>query len=222
MSETPITESWKLNYPEWIKAIDEKTIGSREITSPAIYDTICQYKPESVLDLGCGEGWLTRKLMEAGIKSVGIDATEGLIDRAKEKGGAFYVKTYETIIEEQSVPQAPYEAVVLNFCLYHREETGQLLGTLKHLLHKRRLVMIQTLHPFAFAGTGFAYEDQWIADSWKGLKGNFHSPHTWYYRTLEGWMAMFERSGLRVVTVKEPKAPQATVPSSIIFVLSVL
>lgn len=220
MNETTITESWQINASEWIKALEGNTIGSRKVTSPAIVETILHINPSSVLDLGCGEGWLVNKLVDEGITCVGIDATNELIERASTNGGEFYVKTYEEIIEEKNVPSTPYEAVVFNFCLYHKEETEHLLKTVISFLHKRKLVIIQTLHPFAFLGTGFVYENQWIDDSWKGLKGDFQSPHKWYYRTMEGWMSTIAKSGLKVVDIKEPSAPNATTPSSVIFILS--
>lgn len=220
MKETTITDSWQINSAEWIKAIEDKTIESRKITSPAVYEILLDLRPQNVLDIGCGQGWLSHALSEAGIETVGLDATPALIDQAKIKGGNFYVKTYEEIIESGTVPGSPYEAIVFNFCLYHEMETESLLKTVKEFLHKRKLVVIQTLHPFAFMGTDFNYENQWIEDSWKGLKGNFHSPHAWYYRTLAGWMSTLQRSGLQVVAIEEPKAPQAKTPSSIIFILT--
>lgn len=209
-----------MNASEWITALAGKTIESRSVTSPAIFNTIRDIDPHNVLDLGCGEGWLTRMLNDAGIASVGIDATQGLIDKAKADGGEFYAKTYEKIIEDNRVPSAPYEAVVFNFCLYQKEETEDILRTAKNFLEKRKLVIIQTLHPFAFLGAEFVYENQWLDDSWKGLKGGFHSPHKWYYRTLEGWMSTIAACGLTVENIKEPKAADASTPSSIIFILS--
>ena len=220
MGETKITDSWQINAFEWINALEEKRIESREITSPAIFETIKDVNPAKVLDLGCGEGWLARKLNEVGIKCVGMDATKELIAKARAAGGEFYVKTYEEIIKDVTVPSAPYEVIVFNFCLYHDGETESILKTVSHFLNKRKLVIIQTLHPFAFLGTQFTYKNQWIDDSWKGLKGNFRSPHKWYYRTLEGWMAAIAHSRLKVVDIKEPIAHQATTPSSIIFILS--
>lgn len=220
MSQTQVTESWEINASEWIKALEEKAIESRSITDPAIFKTIQDISPANVLDLGCGEGWLSRKLNDAGIATVGIDATPELIDKAKAEGGEFYVRTYEKIIEDNVVPSTPYEAVVFNFCLYQKDETEDILKATKNFLQKRRLVIIQTLHPFAFLSADFVYQDQWLDDSWKGLKGGFHSPHKWYYRTLEGWMSTIAACDLKVESIKEPKAQDASTPSSIIFILS--
>ena len=41
---------------------------------------------ERILDLGCGDGVLTVKLIEAGADVIGVDASETMIDAARERG----------------------------------------------------------------------------------------------------------------------------------------
>ena len=41
---------------------------------------------ERLLDLGCGDGLLTLKLVEAGAKVVGVDASADMVAKAKERG----------------------------------------------------------------------------------------------------------------------------------------
>src|SRR5947199_4546500 len=40
---------------------------------------------ERILDLGCGTGHLTAQIAAAGAEAVGIDAAEGMIERAREQ-----------------------------------------------------------------------------------------------------------------------------------------
>ena len=221
MENKKILKSWEENATEWIKAIEEDTISSRKITNPAIMEILKKYNPSTLLDLGCGEGWLSGKLNEEGIQTVGIDGTPALIERAKLiSPGNYYIQSYEQIISNEPIEEAPYEAVVFNFCLYLKEEVEKILKIIPNSLTDRKLVFIQTLHPFAFLGSGFAYEDQWLDDSWKGLKGTFTSPHRWYYRTLEGWVNTFADSGLGIVEISEPLLPGKSKPASIIFTLT--
>ncbi len=221
MANKKIIKSWEQNAAEWIKTIQEETIASRKITNPAIIEVLKRYNPSTLLDLGCGEGWLTRKLNEEGIQTVGIDGTSALIERAKLIGSNdYYVQSYEQIINNEPVEGAPYEGVVFNFCLYLKEEVVDILKVIPNYLTNRRLIFIQTLHPFAFPGGDFNYEDQWLDDSWKGLKGSFTSPHKWYYRTLEGWATTFAHSGLSIAEISEPLLPDKSKPASIIFTLT--
>ena len=54
--------------------------------------------PSTVLDIGCGEGWLVRALAERGIRAIGVDVVPSLIERATQAGGGeFRVASYEMI-----------------------------------------------------------------------------------------------------------------------------
>ena len=46
---------------------------------------------EAILDVGCGDGVLTEKIVEAGAKVIGIDASEEMIAAAKARGIDAYV-----------------------------------------------------------------------------------------------------------------------------------
>jgi 2-polyprenyl-3-methyl-5-hydroxy-6-metoxy-1,4-benzoquinol methylase len=58
-TEDQITQSWTQNAKPWIKAVRERQIDSRRlITDQSIIDAILSSSPKSVIDIGCGEGWL--------------------------------------------------------------------------------------------------------------------------------------------------------------------
>ncbi len=61
----PIIQSWKINAEKWIKTIENSEIESRQlVTNTAILENVLQRKPKSVLDIGCGEGWLVNTLVK--------------------------------------------------------------------------------------------------------------------------------------------------------------
>lgn len=62
--EAKIIDSWDKNAQPWMVAVREKQIESRNhVTDGAVIDAILSCSPRSVLDIGCGEGWLVRKLV---------------------------------------------------------------------------------------------------------------------------------------------------------------
>ncbi len=214
-----ITESWEANAEEWIQLLERDGIASRQFTNTAILEAVNSYNLKSVLDLGCGEGWLTRVLSTNENRVVGIDSTEALLKNARLKGSQnFYKMTYEEIINGKEIPENPFEALVLNFCLYQNEQVSALLQSLKKALLKSGLVFIQTLHPSFLIQNNLPYKSQWIEDSWKGLKGNFVHPHSWYARTLEDWMNTFNKSNYVLLDIKEVINEKGT-PLSIVFTL---
>jgi len=61
-ADKKIIASWHQNAKAWIQAITNDEIASRTlITNQAIIDTILQTEPKTLLDIGCGEGWLARQ-----------------------------------------------------------------------------------------------------------------------------------------------------------------
>nr|WP_298927908.1 class I SAM-dependent methyltransferase [uncultured Allomuricauda sp.] len=186
--KTDIISSWEKNASEWIKVIQDNQIPSRKFTNKAILKTVASLNCEKFVDIGCGEGWLTREISRMGFHTVGFDAIEDLIAEAKKKdSGDYHVFTFEDIIEGNPIPHAPFDAAVFNFCLYLEDGLQKLLkNTLKSISHNGYII-IQTLHPFFLIQSGLAYKSQWLSDAWKGLPGNFEDGHSWYARTFENW-----------------------------------
>jgi len=60
------------------------------VTNQAIVDAVLSRSPSTVLDIGCGEGWLVRALSSHGIDAVGVDVVPELIEHAKQAGGGTF------------------------------------------------------------------------------------------------------------------------------------
>ncbi len=52
----------------------------------AVLDWLAMQEGEDILDLGCGDGALTQKMVKAGAQIVGVDASEDLLAAAKKRG----------------------------------------------------------------------------------------------------------------------------------------
>ena len=219
-STNPILKSWAVNAKKWIKTIENNEIESRQlVTNTAILQAIITQQPKSVLDIGCGEGWLVNTLVKHQITAVGIDATDKLIKAAKTKGkGKFKVKDYDKIIKGVRFKAAPFDLISINFALFENRKTAQLIKKLPDYLAPNGKIIIQTLHPFSIA-TEVEYKSAWRKDSWGGLKRKFTQPYKWYFRTLADWVKLFTKAGLVLEAVKEPLHPKTGRPASIVFIL---
>ena len=215
-----IIRSWEKNTAEWIKVIDTNLIPSREFTNRAIVQTIANLGASKILDVGCGEGWLTREITGMGKTAVGIDAIPGLLENARKKGTeSYYTMSYEEIIEGTSIPEAPFDTAVFNFSLYQKNGLKDLLIQTKKALSANGTILIQTLHPFFLLQQGLEYKSQWMHDSWRGLPGNFTDGHSWYARTFEDWTLVFKQSSLVLEYTKEIIG-ESLQPVSVIFTLT--
>lgn len=217
---TIIAASWHTNANNWIATIDNAEIETRVlVTNDAIVKTICSCNIQSILDIGCGEGWLTRCLQGKGIKAFGVDVVEALIKNAIKKGGNYYgVASFNDLATGKYKIYNKPAAAVINFSLLDQTDTEILLKNIKHLIAPGGLLFIQTLHPLTVAQQG-PYISGWKEGSWKGLKRDFENPYEWYFRTLEDWITLFSEAGLAIQKIEEPLHPKSQSPASIIFIL---
>jgi len=215
-SDKQIIESWLLNAKPWITAIDKNEIESRTlITNKAIIDTILQKTPETVLDIGCGEGWLCRELDKTGVSTHGIDAVPELVEYAKKQGrGTFQLVSYEELSAETIGNK--FDVVVCNFSLLGYESVNNVFKCIPYLLNDQGVIIVQTIHPVAACGDA-NYESGWREGSWAGFNDNFIKPAPWYFRTLEAWITLFEENGCLVDEIFEPLHPVTQKYASIIF-----
>ncbi|AHH21649.1 putative methyltransferase [Nocardia nova SH22a] len=86
LGDEPITRAYDLNAQYWISVI-RKGIDpyQTQITDPALLDAIGRVADLDVLDAGCGEGYLSRRLAESGAASVtGVDTCRAFIEAATQ------------------------------------------------------------------------------------------------------------------------------------------
>ena len=218
LSDAKIIESWHANATPWTAAVREQRIESRKlVTDRAIVDAVMSRAPASVLDIGCGEGWLVRALAARGVPTiVGVDVVPGLIDRAQAAGGGeFRIASYEAIARGEL--EIVVDVAVANFALIGKEAVDALIAATPRLLRPGGTLIVQTLHPVVATGDQ-PYVDGWRTGSWAGFSDDFTDPAPWYFRTLESWVQLIVASGLTLVEVREPMHPMTGKPASVVFV----
>ena len=201
INEVKIIESWGNNAGAWTAAVQGRQIGSRLlVTDQVIVDAVTRRLPRTVLDIGCGEGWLARALASRGVQVLGVDAIPSLIDCAKRSGGGgeFEVLSFEGIVAGRLKRSA--DVAVCNFSLFEKTSVERLFLAIPSILSTRGSFIVQTLHPMGACGD-LPYRDVWREGSWAGVNGNFTDPAPWYFRTLANWITLFRNSGLQLSEV---------------------
>lgn len=216
--EQHILDSWKINAPHWIEVIEGNAIESRRLaTNNAIITAVVNARPGTVLDIGCGEGWLAKELSTRGMQVTGVDAISELIEKARQKcPGNFITASYQEIAGNHILGESKFDAIVINFALISKESTEELLMALPSLLNTNGNLFIQTLHPHNRKAIE-DYKTGWKAGSWDGLGDKFTEPYDWYFRTTEDWLLLLEKSGFQQLKTTDVLHPQSGALLSIIF-----
>ena len=213
--EEDIIKSWNQNAKAWVDAIQKNEIESRVlVTNEIIVETVLAKTPQKVLDIGSGEGWLVRALVDHGIDVLGIDVVPELVKEAKKKGmGRFMVLSYQNL--SYVAIREKFDVIVCNFSLLGEQSVSDVFRSISGLLNEDGFFIVQTLHPDTKSD---AVEDGWKEGSWEGFNDQFTNPPPWYFRTLASWKTLFQDYKMRLTEVLEPLNPKTQKFASIVFI----
>ncbi len=86
--------------------------------------------PAKILEVGCGEGLFTQRLIRSGYQVVGVDVSTTAISRAQERiPDAWFIHS----AMEDLNPSNRFDAVIAADMLYYSSDPGALLGVLERL-----------------------------------------------------------------------------------------
>jgi 2-polyprenyl-3-methyl-5-hydroxy-6-metoxy-1,4-benzoquinol methylase len=219
-----LRRSWTLNADAWTTAVREQAIPSRRVATDAAIVAACERVIDGrrglrALDVGCGEGWLSRALVKLGARVTGIDASAPLVDLARASGGGadYECISYEQLESDASVVAGSFDLIVCNFALLD-DRVAALLAALARRLPASGAILVQTVHPWAAVGDG-PYEDGWRTETWSAFDKAFPTHMPWYFRTTGSWLAAAREARLVVDRLEEPIHPETRKPLSLLLEL---
>lgn len=155
---------------------------------------LLQLQPgERVLDLGCGDGALSRQLIDAGAELVGVDASPELVAAARERGVDARVGDGQTLVLDQTF-DAAFDAVFSNAAMHwmKRDPDAVIRGAWKALVPGGRFVA-------ELGGAGNVArirEALHAALRRRGVEPDAIDP--WYFARPRAYRARLERAGFAV------------------------
>lgn len=125
------------------------------------------FENKKVLDLGCGYGWHCRYAAEhKAEKVVGIDSSERMIARAKEKNNFPQTEYRVCEIGEYEYPKEEFDAVISNLALHYIQDLDEIYKKVYFTLKKGGVFIFNIEHPVFTCGVN----QDWIyADDGKPL-----------------------------------------------------
>ncbi|WP_085505026.1 class I SAM-dependent methyltransferase [Thalassobacillus devorans] len=143
-----VERQWDVRADFWNE--NSKTMweeGSRKTIIPFLQKHI---KPESsIADIGCGDGYGSCKLHEAGYKVTGIDISPEMIERAKRQLEGEELTFRQGDLAGLDVEDESYDAIMAINCLEWTEVPADALKEMKRILRPGGKMCIGVLGPTA-------------------------------------------------------------------------
>lgn len=172
-----------------------------------------------VLDLGCGEGQIARRLAGEGAEVLGLDPTEALLEAARGRaGGPAYVRG-----RAEAIPLAPasVDLVVMTLVLEHLDPIEPVLAEVARVLEPGGRMLVVMNHPLVQTPGSCWVDDADFGDQYWRL-GPYLPERVvdeevapgvsipFVYRPLGRYVDALGTAGMAVVDMAEPPpAPSA-------------
>ncbi|MER0216036.1 MAG: class I SAM-dependent methyltransferase [Nitrosomonas sp.] len=179
---SPQTQQWNPErYGENARFVSDLGMPVVELLSPQ--------PGERILDLGCGDGMLSLKLVDIGCKVVGVDSSAEMIKAAKSLGLDAYVMDGQSLSFESE-----FNAVFSNAALHWMKGPKQVIdGVWRALRPGARFVG-------EFGGYGNVASIVTALESALSMRSvTISSP--WYFPRLEEYRKLLEARGFEVRTI---------------------
>jgi ubiquinone/menaquinone biosynthesis C-methylase UbiE len=212
-----VRDVWNHIADDWRIQVGDDGDGNRILNSdPVLWAFAGGVTGLTVLDAGCGTGYLSKKLHDRGARVTGIDFSERMIEIARAYNPDIDFRV-DSCAELRTLADASFDLVIANYVLM---DTPDLQGTL-HAFHRvlktDGMAVLVFSHPCFPQGRATVSEDGeviqygWNFSYFEQRKcvdppwAHFTSEFIWFHRPLSDYWKAFKATGFVVVDFEEPR-----------------
>ena len=196
-----------------------------EVHGPALLEACGDVRGRRVLDVGCGQGWFSRRLAERDADVVGIDFSAAQIANARRHEAAHSLGIEYRCLDATQIaahwPPAHFDLVTSCMALHDSPNSAGILAACRQLLTPGGRVAFSIVHPVT-AGPHSRWEvhedghkgarctDRYFETgpyvlNWRmaRLTTNWATPQ--WHLTLSEWSALIAEAGFGIVRLDEPR-----------------
>ena len=191
----------------------------RQVVLPGALRLLSLRPGQRAIDIACGQGVLCRRLHEAGIRVVGVDASEQLIDAARKRSDgsiSYYVGDARNL---SFLTDGTFDAAACVLAIQNIHPIAPVFAGVHRLLRPRGQLVIVMMHP-AFRGAG---ETSWGWDDKNHAQyrrvdryltprktpivthpGSDPHHYTWsFHKPIEAYVGALRKGGMLVDAIEE-------------------
>jgi 2-polyprenyl-3-methyl-5-hydroxy-6-metoxy-1,4-benzoquinol methylase len=223
-----VREIWNAKAAYWDERMGDGNQFQRELIGPAVERLLDLQPGERILDVGCGNGVMTRRLAALGATITGIDASAAFIELARarktEHDGRIDYLVVDATDEEAllALGTGAFDALVCNMVLMDMPVIEPLPRAARRLLRPGGRFVFAVPHPafnsnaVSICGERDGIEDvtsQWLkitgyldipAGKGAGMPGE-PLPHWYFHRPLHELFGAFFQAGYVLDGLEEPR-----------------
>lgn len=181
-------------YAAWASSYDDPGNDTIALEEPIVRGLLDELPPGPVLDAACGTGRHTAYLAAAGREAIGVDSSEAMLERAREKLPSVDLRAGD--LEALPLEDGAVSGAVCALALSHLADIGPAITELGRVLQPGGRLVISNPHPFATGILG-----------WRAVFVDADGTRTMIpeYPHLHGeYVAAFGQAGLVVRRLVEP------------------
>lgn len=205
-----LSEAWEAHARDWISWVRKPGHDSYDRYHRDQFLPLLPAPGRRTLDVGCGEGRLTRHLASLGHRMVGVDVAPSLVAAAREAAPEMELH----VANAASLPfaEASFDQVVSFMCLHDVDDLDGAIREIARVLEPGGVASLSVVHPINSAGrfekhgrfvirgsylASFRYADKVERD---GLSMTFESQH----RPISAYFEALAAVGMVVEMLREP------------------
>lgn len=219
-----VKEDWERNADAWDASIgDSGDVTRRYLTDKALLGLLGDVKDAEVIDVGCGNGYFSRRLSGLGARVTGVDVSSKMLEHALRRTEPHRPPITYVCASGTDLPteySGKFDLAISNFVLQDIPELVDAVAELSRVLRPDGKALIAVIHPCFFCGPqtwvaeppdeprgtalrGLVVDDYFQSRAYTMAWRGFH-PTQYFHRTLESYFAAFLGGGLSVDGFYEP------------------
>ncbi|MBW4444248.1 MAG: class I SAM-dependent methyltransferase [Plectolyngbya sp. WJT66-NPBG17] len=218
--EQEIYESWNQKAQDWDIQVGDLGDRNRILNSdPVLWQFLGDVNERTLLDAGCGTGYLARQLCRKGAIVTGVDLSSEMLAIAEQKAqseGLSIDFREESCSELKTLPSDYFDLLVSNYVLMDLPDLEEAILAFHRVLKPGGISVLVFSHPCFDQGAVVVNDDRSVTYHWKesyfGRQKrqdpawkHFTTPFIWFHRPLSDYWKAFRLAGFDVIDFEEPR-----------------